>query len=93
VSESLSSHLILVSNAAWQGKRNKLTLVSAPAGSGKSVLVSQWVERQELPFTWLSLDEDDSDLRFLLAYLLAAIGTVAIVAYAQQLSSWASVLL
>jgi len=54
-----------------------LTLVSAPAGYGKSVLVSQWAERQELPCVWLSLDQGDSELRLFLAYVLAAIETVA----------------
>ena len=54
-----------------------LTLVSAPAGYGKSVLVSQWAERQESPCAWLSLDESDSELRLFLTYLVAAIETVA----------------
>ncbi len=54
-----------------------LTLVPAPAGYGKSVLVSQWVARQEVPCAWLSLDESDSDLRLFLTYLVAAIETVA----------------
>jgi len=49
-----------------------LILVSAPAGYGKSVLVSQWVERQAQPSVWLSLDEADSDFRQFLSYLLAA---------------------
>jgi ATP/maltotriose-dependent transcriptional regulator MalT len=34
-----------------------LTLVSAPAGYGKSVLVAQWAERCDTPVAWLSLDE------------------------------------
>ena len=50
-----------------------LTLVSAPAGYGKSVLVGQWVAQQEHSTFWLSLDANDSDPRRFLAYLIACI--------------------
>ena len=40
---------------------NKLTLVSAPAGSGKTTLISEWVTGCGRAATWLSLDEADSD--------------------------------
>ncbi|MGB5717818.1 MAG: response regulator, partial [Gammaproteobacteria bacterium] len=50
-----------------------LTLVSASAGYGKSVLVSSWLEQCDWPGTWLSLDEDDSDLRQFLIYFVAAV--------------------
>jgi LuxR family maltose regulon positive regulatory protein len=58
-----------------------LTLVSAPAGFGKTTLVSEWVagcERLEpkVRATWLSLDEGDSDPARFLAYLIAALRTV-----------------
>ncbi len=59
----------------------KLTLVSAPAGFGKTTLVSEWVQALGETFppgavAWLSLDEADSDpLRFL-TYLVAALQTV-----------------
>lgn len=50
-----------------------LTLIVAPAGYGKTTLVSQWMAETDRPVAWLSLDEDDNDpLRFL-AYLLAAV--------------------
>jgi len=55
-----------------------LTLVSAPAGYGKSVLVSQWAEQLEYPSAWVSLGHDDSDLRLFLDYLLAAVETMAV---------------
>jgi LuxR family transcriptional regulator, maltose regulon positive regulatory protein len=55
----------------------KLTLVSAPAGFGKTTLVSEWAAGCERPVAWLSLDEGDNDpLRFL-AYLVAALQTIA----------------
>lgn len=50
-----------------------LTLVSAPAGYGKSVLVSQWFHQHSHRTIWLSLDADDGDLRQFLLYLSAAI--------------------
>ncbi|MBM7567834.1 LuxR C-terminal-related transcriptional regulator [Paenibacillus sacheonensis] len=43
------------------GLKGKLTLVSAPAGYGKTTLLSQWAhDRQRVP-AWLSLDETDND--------------------------------
>src|SRR5436190_5300320 len=55
----------------------KLTLVSAPAGFGKTTLVSEWVEGIERPTAWLSLDEGDNDPARFLAYLVAALQTIA----------------
>jgi ATP/maltotriose-dependent transcriptional regulator MalT len=40
-----------------------LTLVSAPAGYGKSILISSWLDTSKRPGAWLSLDENDNDLR------------------------------
>ena len=49
-----------------------LTLVSAPAGYGKSVLVASWLEHCDWVSTWLSLDVDDGDLRVFLTYVVFA---------------------
>jgi LuxR family maltose regulon positive regulatory protein len=58
------------------GFERKLTLVSAPAGFGKTTLVSQWIaERsatQPLPVAWLSLDEGDNDPVRFWRYLITA---------------------
>ncbi len=63
----------------------QLTLVCAPAGFGKSTLVSSWLEGMaadqdekatSLPSAWLSLDENDSDLNLFLRYCIAAIRTI-----------------
>ena len=50
-----------------------LTLVSAPAGYGKSILISSWIEACETPAAWISLDTHDNDLRIFLSYLVTAI--------------------
>ena len=49
------------------------SLISAPAGYGKSMAVSQWLEQTPQLYTWLSLDEEHNDLRVFLLYLQAAI--------------------
>jgi LuxR family maltose regulon positive regulatory protein len=57
-----------------EGHRERLlTLVSAPAGYGKTTLVSSWLEACDCPSAWVSLDEDDNDLFLFLTYFLAAI--------------------
>ena len=56
--------------------QRKLTLVSAPAGYGKTTLVAQWLKESGLPACWLSLDEDDNDPTRFLTYLIAAIRTI-----------------
>jgi LuxR family maltose regulon positive regulatory protein len=53
-----------------------LTLVVAPAGFGKTTLVSSWLEACECPSAWLTLDENDNDLGLFLSYLLAAIQSI-----------------
>ena len=53
-----------------------LTLVSAAAGYGKSVLVSGWLEEGDAPSAWVSLDETDNDLREFLRYVCAAVETL-----------------
>ncbi len=60
-----------------EGLDRKLTLISAPAGFGKTTLVSEWIANCERPAAWLSLDAGDNDLNHFLAYLVAALQTVA----------------
>lgn len=54
----------------------KLTLITGPAGYGKTTLTTQWVSQLPQPVAWLSLDSSDNDIARFLAYLFAAIGTV-----------------
>ena len=59
-----------------KGARGRFTLVSAPAGFGKTTLVSEWASLGSVPVAWLSLDEGDNDqVRFLL-YFIAALQSV-----------------
>jgi LuxR family maltose regulon positive regulatory protein len=59
----------------WLNQRlqRPLTLVSAPAGYGKSTLISRWLESLDCPTAWVSLDEHDNDPAVFLAYFIAAI--------------------
>jgi LuxR family maltose regulon positive regulatory protein len=50
-----------------------LTLICAPAGYGKSMLTSSWIEESNNQSVWLSLSEDDNDLRTFVIYIIAAI--------------------
>src|SRR5215211_5096905 len=83
------------------GLHRKLTLISAPAGFGKTTLVSSWIDDVRFAIddlvstsisndtivnpkskiqnrvAWLSLDEADSDPTRFLAYLVAALQTIA----------------
>jgi LuxR family maltose regulon positive regulatory protein len=45
------------------GLDRKLTLISAPAGFGKTTLMSEWVNESKRPVAWLSLDDNDNDLQ------------------------------
>jgi LuxR family maltose regulon positive regulatory protein len=58
------------------GSQGKLTVVSAPAGFGKTTLLGEWVRESECPTGWLSLDEGDDELVRFLTYLIAALQEV-----------------
>ena len=60
-----------------QGLYRKLTLISAPAGFGKTTLVSAWLAACRRPAAWLSLDERDNDPARFLTYLVAALQAIA----------------
>jgi LuxR family maltose regulon positive regulatory protein len=60
-----------------EGLHRKLTLISAPAGFGKTTLLGEWLAGCGRPAAWLSLDEGDNDPTRFLAYLVAALRTVA----------------
>ncbi len=55
---------------------NRLIMVTAPAGFGKTTLVSEWARSARLPLGWLSLDEADNDPIRFLRYVVAALQSV-----------------
>jgi len=69
-----------------EGLHRKLTLISAPAGFGKTTVASEWLgimrkgaqkESQFVNSAWLSLDEDDNDLARFLTYFITALNRVS----------------
>lgn len=61
------------------GLTRPLTLISAPAGFGKTTLISEWhaSERgRNFPLAWLALDDDDNDPTRFLTYLIATLATL-----------------
>lgn len=59
------------------GLHRKLSLISAPAGFGKTTIVGAWAAECPCPVAWLSLDEGDGDPARFLAYVVAAIQQIA----------------
>ena len=59
-----------------KGLSHKLTLISAPAGFGKTTLLSTWITHCQQPVAWLSLDEADNDPTRFLRYFIAALQTI-----------------
>ena len=55
---------------------SKLTLISTPAGFGKTTLAAEWIAGSGRPAAWLSLDEGESDITRFLLYLVAALQTI-----------------
>jgi LuxR family transcriptional regulator, maltose regulon positive regulatory protein len=56
--------------------QRSLTLVSAPAGFGKTTLLASWAAHTRLPIAWFSIDEGDNDPVRFVAYLLAALDNI-----------------
>jgi LuxR family maltose regulon positive regulatory protein len=59
------------------GFQRRLTLVSAPAGFGKTTLLSEWLGEARVPVAWVSLDISDNDPVRFLNYVIAALETVS----------------
>ncbi len=58
------------------GINHKLTLISAPAGFGKTTLLSEWISQCEMPTAWISLDKGDNDFVQFINYLVAALKSI-----------------
>jgi len=59
------------------GMEQSLILVSAPAGYGKTTLISSWLKEKQIPSAWLSLDGGDNDPVRFLQYLITALSPLA----------------
>ena len=62
-----------------RGAESKLTLVSAPAGFGKTTLLAEWLAAtpaEERSAAWVSLDQSDNHARTFWTYFIAALRTV-----------------
>jgi LuxR family maltose regulon positive regulatory protein len=55
------------------GLSRKLILISAPAGFGKTTLLSDWIKQKEIPTVWFSLDKGDNDPVEFLNYIISGI--------------------
>ncbi len=55
------------------GLNSRLILISAPAGYGKTTLLSNWIAACQMPVAWVSLDESDNDLVRFLYYIVSAL--------------------
>ena len=64
------SHLV---ERLQQGVAGALTLVSAPAGYGKTTLLAQWRASTRVPVAWLSLEPEDNEPVRFLTYFIAAL--------------------
>lgn len=53
----------------------RLLLISAPAGAGKTILLSDWIAHRVIPVAWFALDEADNDPAHFWAYLSAALAS------------------
>ena len=58
------------------GLSRKLILVSAPAGFGKTTVVSDWINQNKIPAAWFSLDNGDNDPVDFLSYIISGIQSI-----------------
>jgi LuxR family maltose regulon positive regulatory protein len=63
-------------NRINEGISQKLVLICAPAGFGKTTLLSDWACQVDQPVAWLSLDAGDNELKRFLIYLVTALQTI-----------------
>ena len=63
-------------NRLYKGRRKPLILISAPAGYGKSTLISSWLDHQSLNFGWISISEYDNDWLSFIQYFVLGLNNI-----------------
>ena len=58
------------------GLSRKLILISAPAGFGKTTVVSDWIDQNKIPSAWFSLNDGDNDPADFLSYIILGIQSI-----------------
>ncbi len=71
--QSLPLNLVVKDEIIEQIKTSRIIIISAGAGTGKSTLVSHWLDTQDVPFIWFSIDDWDNTLAQFLHYLAAGL--------------------
>lgn len=74
--DSNTIHRTALFNKLDLGFKRKLTLISAPAGFGKSTLLGDWIQTQQIPTAWFSIDHNDNDPIDFLSYFILAIQNI-----------------
>ncbi len=59
-----------------EGMKCKLVLISAPAGFGKTTLLSEWIQQSKMPVAWFSVDKGDNEPVHFLNYIIAGLQTM-----------------
>jgi ATP/maltotriose-dependent transcriptional regulator MalT/DNA-binding SARP family transcriptional activator len=59
-----------------EGLDHPLTLISAPAGFGKTTLLSEWASVATMPVAWFSIDKSDNDLVQFMTYMTSALESI-----------------
>ncbi len=70
------------------GSQRSLTLVSAPAGFGKTTLLASWAAHTSLPIAWFSIDEGDNDPARFIAYLIATLDSILSADLSEQFQAY-----
>lgn len=69
-------HRTALSEKLNSGLSKKLILVSAPAGYGKTTLISDWSNQNKIPTAWFSIDNPDNDPAIFLNYVISGINSI-----------------
>ncbi len=59
-----------------KGLSRKLIIISAPAGFGKTSLISDWINQHKIPTAWVSIDKGDNDPVEFLSYIISGIQSI-----------------